>query len=66
MALSSEEEVAAVPEALGVDGGALRSSPCAAQLVLLPFGEDKEDLDDYDRYTGPLDSGKALQVRCLG
>lgn len=32
---------------LGVDVARLSSSPCTPQLVLLPFGEAKSELDDY-------------------
>ena len=35
-------------------------TPSPYQVVLLPFGRDKSELDDYSRYTGPPE-GKALQ-----
>ncbi|GFR51795.1 hypothetical protein Agub_g14254, partial [Astrephomene gubernaculifera] len=44
----------------GVDVAGLRAEPCELQVVLLPFGKDKADLDDYQRYSGPPE-GKALQ-----
>lgn len=47
--------------AMGVDLKALGAAPCEVQLVLLPFGKDKDDLDDYRKYDGPLE-GKALQA----
>ncbi len=40
---------AAAAERLGVDLKALQAEPCAARLVLLPYGEDKADLDEYRR-----------------
>ncbi len=33
----------------GLDWGALDADGCSAQLVLLPFGEDKQELDEYAR-----------------
>ncbi|PNW80706.1 hypothetical protein CHLRE_07g326600v5 [Chlamydomonas reinhardtii] len=52
---------AAALAALGLDVAALRGADaCELQVVLLPFGRDKSELDDYSRYTGPPE-GKALQ-----
>ena len=36
----------------GVSATKLRSQGCALQLVLLPFGEDKESMDEYVLYKG--------------
>ena len=36
----------------GASPSHLRSEPCALQLVLLPLGQDKADLDDYSLYQG--------------
>ena len=36
----------------GVSATKLRSQGCALQLVLLPFGEDKESMDEYALYKG--------------
>eukprot|EP00798_Chlamydomonas_sp_ICE-L_P001820 gene1820-33238_t len=42
-----------------VDTAKLKSNPCKLQLVLLPFGTEKEDLDDYLVWDGAMES-KAL------
>lgn len=49
---SSSSPASAAAGHLGLDLAALQggASPCALQLVLLPFGEDKRDLEDYKRY----------------
>ena len=36
-------------KAMGLDFGALDAEPCALQVVLLPFGAGKADLDEYKR-----------------
>ena len=50
---------------MGVDLAALKERPCALQLVLLPHGAGKRDLDEYKAYAGPLDDAKALQAWLL-
>ncbi|GAX77546.1 hypothetical protein CEUSTIGMA_g4990.t1 [Chlamydomonas eustigma] len=44
----------------GASPSSLASEPCSLQLVLMPFGEEKGDLDEYLLYKGPME-GKALQ-----
>lgn len=48
----------------GLDLDQLASDPCALQLVLFPFGTDKGDVGDYNRYSGPVET-KALQAWLL-
>lgn len=58
---------AAAVQRYGLDAAALAAlaaQPCAFQLVLLPFGSDKADLEDYAVYEGPLEA-KALQAFVL-
>eukprot|EP00775_Hariotina_reticulata_P011263 gene11263-11412_t len=45
-------------KALGVDEASLQADGCGLQVVLLPFGDDK---DDVSRWAGGLDDAKALQ-----
>lgn len=44
----------------GASPSKLRSQRCTLQLVLLPYGEDKADIEDYSIFHGALD-GKVLQ-----
>ncbi|KXZ53874.1 hypothetical protein GPECTOR_6g792 [Gonium pectorale] len=58
--LADGSEGATSLERIGADVATLRTDPCELQVVLLPLGKDKPDLDDYQKYNGPPD-GKALQ-----
>ncbi|KAG2492483.1 hypothetical protein HYH03_009148 [Edaphochlamys debaryana] len=60
-ALAPGSEGAGALARLGADVGALEREPCELQLILLPYGADKADLDDYRKYDGPPD-GKSLQA----
>lgn len=42
----------------------LRSQGCALQLVLLPFGEDKESMDEYALYKGETSVGRSVGGKC--
>lgn len=57
---ASEPEIKAL-SAMGVDAGALKASPCDLQVVLLPDGRGKAELDEYKRWHGGLDDPKSLQ-----
>ncbi|MEW5301253.1 MAG: hypothetical protein WDW36_004124 [Sanguina aurantia] len=58
--LSSEHR--ATLTRLGVDVARLASGTgCEIQVVLLPFGADKAELEDYQVYTGAVE-GKAMQA----
>ncbi|GIL93520.1 hypothetical protein Vretimale_19909 [Volvox reticuliferus] len=45
---------------IGVEVSELAADPCELQVILLPFGKDKADLDMQLKYTGPPE-GKELQ-----
>lgn len=49
----------------GVDASALGSSPCSLQLVLLPYGEEKQDLDEYSMWEVRRGS-RSLDLDLLG
>lgn len=58
--LTGIDEVATSLQMYGVKLDGLRAEKCTPQLVLLPFGEDKVELDDYMLYEGALEA-KSLQ-----
>jgi len=56
------EEIDKAADKYGSELESLHEDSCKLQLVLLPFGLDKEDLDEYMVYDdGPME-GKALQM----
>ncbi|KAF5837402.1 hypothetical protein DUNSADRAFT_4450 [Dunaliella salina] len=55
------DEIDKAADKYGSELESLHEDNCKLQLVLLPFGTDKEDTDEYMVYEGPLE-GKALQT----
>ncbi|KAK9845433.1 hypothetical protein WJX81_006361 [Elliptochloris bilobata] len=56
---------ATVGAPFNLDAAALSAQPCRPQVLLVPFGEDKGEAEDWLRYSGPLDSSKELQKFAL-